>query len=243
MADPKPRGCSARFAAARGEPTPAGPCHAPGSFRRLRVSLGIVEPFAARVSAASSRVDSGSMGDRSWWRGLRARRRFAECLGIERHWGMGEWKHAEGILAAVMVIAGISLCSAAHAGTFDFDFTGPGGSGSIDLTYGAATDLTYSSAFVVTGISGTFTDSNIGILNAPIGMLEPRNFAMPEPGNHLAPNSFSRFAVAAGLPAVNNGFLTYDNLLWPGGSPPTATDYPIGGGFLDISLISVMAGS
>jgi hypothetical protein len=103
-----------------------------------------------------------------------------------------------------------------------------------DLTYGAATDSVYSNAFVVTGISGAFTDSNIGILNAPIGMLEPRNFATPEPGNVLAPNSFSRFAVAAGLPAVNNGFLTYDNLLWPGGSPPTSTDYPIGGGFLDI---------
>ncbi len=55
-----------------------------------------------------------------------------------------------------------------------------------------------------------------------------------EPGNLLASNSFSRFAVAAGLPPLNNGFLTYDNLFWPGGSPPTATDYPIGGGFLDI---------
>ncbi len=60
------------------------------------------------------------------------------------------------------------------------------------------------------------------------------NFATPEPGNLLAPNSFSRFAVATGLPAVNNGFLTYDNLFWPGGSPPTASDYPFGGGFLDI---------
>jgi hypothetical protein len=140
----------------------------------------------------------------------------------------------KGFLAAAMVIAAVSLCSGAQAGTFDSGFTGLGVSGSIDLTYGAATDSTYSNAFVVTGISGTFTDSNIGILNAPIGMLESRNFAMPEPGNLLAPNSFSRFAVAAGLPAVNNGFLTYDNLFWPGGSPPTASDYPIGGGFLDI---------
>ena len=63
---------------------------------------------------------------------------------------------------------------------------------------------------------------------------KPRNFATPEAGNLLAPSSFSRFAVAAGLPAVNNGFLTYDNLFWPGGSPPTADDYPFGGGFLDI---------
>ena len=30
----------------------------------------------ARVSAASSRVDSGSVGDRSWWRALGARRHF-----------------------------------------------------------------------------------------------------------------------------------------------------------------------
>jgi hypothetical protein len=140
----------------------------------------------------------------------------------------------KGFLAAAMVVAAVSLCSAAHAGTFDFGFSGPGVGGFIDLTYGPATDSTYPNGFVVTGISGTFTDSNIGISNAPIGMLEPRNFATPEPGNLLAPNSFSRFAVAAGLPAVNNGFLTYDNLFWPGGSPPTASDYPFGGGFLDI---------
>jgi hypothetical protein len=141
----------------------------------------------------------------------------------------------KGFLAAVTVIAAaLSLGSAARAGTIDFAFTGSGVSGSIDLTYGAATDATYSNAFVVTGISGTFSDSNIGVSNAPIGPLEPRNFATPEPGNLLAPNSFSRFAVAAGLPAVNNGFLTYDNLFWPGGSPPTASDYPFGGGFLDI---------
>ncbi|MEO8713750.1 MAG: PEP-CTERM sorting domain-containing protein [Acetobacteraceae bacterium] len=138
------------------------------------------------------------------------------------------------LLATVAVLAAFSLGSGARASTFDFSFTGPGVSGAIDLTYGAATDSRYSNAFVVTGISGTFSDSNIGIVNAPIGMLEPRNFATPEPGNFLAPNSFSRFAVAAGLPAANNGFLSYDNLFWPGGSPPTATDYPFGGGFLDI---------
>ncbi len=40
--------------------------------------------------------------------------------------------------------------------------------------------------------------------------------------------------MASGLPAENNGFLTYDNLFWPGGSPRTASDYPPHGGFLDI---------
>ncbi len=47
-------------------------------------------------------------------------------------------------------------------------------------------------------------------------------------------NRRGKSIIAAGLPAVNNGFLTYDNLFWPGGSPPTASDYPFGGGFLDI---------
>ena len=56
----------------------------------------------------------------------------------------------------------------------------------------------------------------------------------PEPTNLLAPNDFSRFAVATGLSPQSNGFLTYDNLYWPGGSPQTASDYPPHGGFVDI---------
>jgi hypothetical protein len=104
------------------------------------------------------------------------------------------------------------------------------------LTYGTATDSKYPQAFEVTGISGTFTDTNNGlnIVNAPIGSLVPITHDTPEPTNLLAPNDFSRFAVTAGLPPENNGFLTYDNLFYPGGSPQTASDYPVSGGFLDI---------
>ena len=36
------------------------------------------------------------------------------------------------------------------------------------------------------------------------------------------------------MPPEGGGFLTYDNLYYPGGSPPTATDYQVHGGFLDI---------
>lgn len=132
------------------------------------------------------------------------------------------------------VLAALALNSAARAGTYDFAFAGPGVNGSIELAYGATTDSRYSSALVVTGISGTFSDSTIGIYNAPIGMLVPRDFATPDPGNLLAPISFSRFAVASGLPANTHGVLTYDNLFWPAGSLPTATDYTDHGGFLDI---------
>jgi hypothetical protein len=124
--------------------------------------------------------------------------------------------------------------SAASAATYDFSFAGGGVSGSINLTYGAQTDTKYSQAFQVTGITGTFSDSNIGIQNAPILGLVAVTHAIPSSGNLLAPDNFSRFAVAAGTSPLSGGFLTYDNLFWPSGSPATASDYPAAGGLLDI---------
>lgn len=131
---------------------------------------------------------------------------------------------------------GIAACSPlqASAGTFDFAFAGGGVSGSVQLTYGAATDAKYPAAFAVTGISGSFSDANIGISNAPILGLVAVNHATPEATNLLAPNDFSRFSVAAGTIPESGGFVTYDNLFWPGGSPATASDYPAAGGNLDI---------
>jgi PEP-CTERM motif len=139
------------------------------------------------------------------------------------------------VISATLLLAG-SLSWQANASTVDLSFTGPGVSGMVELTYGAATDAKYPQAFEVTGVTGTFSDSNNGlnIVNAPIGPLEPIRHDTPEATNLLAPNDFSRFAVATGLSPVSNGFLTYDNLFWPGGSPQTASDYPLHGGFLDI---------
>jgi hypothetical protein len=124
----------------------------------------------------------------------------------------------------------------AHAFTYDFNFNGSGVSGALTLTYGAATDAKYPQAFELTGISGMFSDSNNGlnIVNAPVGPLVPITHDTPEATNLIAPDDFSRFAVATGLAPENNGFLTYDNLFWPAGSPPTASDYPLHGGVLDI---------
>jgi|SRR5271170_1715215 PEP-CTERM motif len=129
-----------------------------------------------------------------------------------------------------------AMAGQARATTVSINFSGPGVGGTLLLTYGTATDAKYANAFEATGISGTFSDSNNGlnIVNAPVGPLVAITHSTPEPTNLLAPNDFSRFAVASGLPAVNNGFLTYDNLFWPGGSPQTASDYPVSGGFLDI---------
>ncbi len=135
-------------------------------------------------------------------------------------------------VSATLILAA-SLPWQANASTFDFSFKGPGVSGMAELTYGTATDSKYPGAFEVTGISGTFSDSNSGlnIVNATIGSLEPIKHDKPDPTNLLAPHDFSRFAVAAG---TSHGSLSYDNLFYPGGSPQTATDYPLHGGFLDI---------
>lgn len=149
-------------------------------------------------------------------------------------------------ILALLAAIGLAVPAASSAGTFGFDFVGPGVSGRIDLTYGSTTDAKYPStgfpeeAFEVTGISGRFTDTNNGlnIVNASITGLVPLNntdpLVDPKPGNDLAPNNFSKFFVGNGNA---RGRLTFDNLFWPGGSPATASgpewaDYK--GGFLDI---------
>ncbi len=139
------------------------------------------------------------------------------------------------VVSAVLLVAA-SLPLQAAAGTFDFSFSGPGVSGTVELTYGAATDAKYPQAFEVTGVSGTFTDTNNGlnIVNATIVSLVAITRDAPEALNLLAPNDFSKFAVASGLPPENHGSLSFDNLFYPGGSPQTASDYPFFGGFLDI---------
>lgn len=140
----------------------------------------------------------------------------------------------------VLLSAAFLVCSAvpfqAKADTTQLSFSGPGVSGLLWLTYGTATDAAYPAAFEITGVSGTFSDTNNGlnILNATVTGLVPITHATPEPGNLLAPNDFSRFAVATGLPMQNGGFITFDNLLWPGGAPQTASDYPFAGGIVDI---------
>lgn len=136
-------------------------------------------------------------------------------------------------LAGAIGAAGLAPATAS-ADTYSFSLTGAGISGDITLTYGSATDAKYADAYVITGISGTFSDAALGISNASILGLVAANFATPEPTNLLAPEHFSRFSVATGTSPISGGFVTYDNLFWPGGSPQTASDYPAQGGFLDI---------
>jgi PEP-CTERM motif-containing protein len=135
-------------------------------------------------------------------------------------------------------LAGMALIGRAEATTLPIYFSGPGVSGSLVVTIGATTDATYPNAFEITGISGTFTDTNTGvdIIDASVTGLQPINHATPaDPKNiGVAPNDFSMFPVASGLPPISGGVITYDNLFWPGGASPTAWDYPGDRSFLDI---------
>jgi hypothetical protein len=140
--------------------------------------------------------------------------------------------------AGVAALAGVALVGQAHAATMPIRFSGPGVSGSLEITFGPGTDATYPNALEITGVSGTFTDTNNGldILDAAVSGLQPINHAAPgDPMNvGVVPNDFSMFAVASGLPPVSNGVVTYDNLFWPGGAAPVAWDFDGAGGFLDI---------
>lgn len=137
---------------------------------------------------------------------------------------------------ALLMASSVGLCLPllASANTVDLSFAGGNVNARIAITYGAGTDSKVTQGLEVTGISGTFSDSTLGIIDAPILGLVAIAPAAPEATNLLAPNDFSRFAVATGLGPEAHGFLTYDNLYYPGGSPQTASDYPAAGGALDI---------
>ena len=143
-------------------------------------------------------------------------------------------RHLVFSIATAMLL--VAFSSQAKATPYDFTVSGVGISGHITLTYGSATDATYPQAYQITGISGTFTDTNNGlnIVDATITGLEGLNRTSPEDSNLLAPNDFSRYAVASGLGPEAGGYLHYDNLFYPAGSPKTATDYPFSGGVFDI---------
>jgi hypothetical protein len=137
-----------------------------------------------------------------------------------------------GTLGIAISAVALVACSA-HASQLTLNFAGPGVGGHLVVSYGSAADTTYSQAFKVTGISGTFTDTNNGLtlVDAPITGLVPISPTAPEVTNLLAPADFSKFAIASGSAF---GDFSYDNLVWPTGSVQTATDYAVFGGFLDI---------
>jgi PEP-CTERM motif len=143
------------------------------------------------------------------------------------------------ILLAVAALAATATVGA-RADVVGIQLGGAGGiSGTVVMSYGAASDTKYpGQGFKITSVSGTFSDATLGIFDAPITSLvqsSPTPPLDPPPNpNLLAPHDFSHFAVATGLSDESHGFITYDNLFWPDGAPPTASSFDGAGGFLDI---------
>lgn len=152
-------------------------------------------------------------------------------------------RHRRLAAAALLMLAVGS--APARASEFLFQFGGSGVRGAVTLTYidnpNTGSPLGTSpnpfdpiGSYIVTGATGSFRDSNIGLVTTITGVV-PRNPANPEPTNLLAPRSFGFYPIANGAgPGGHSPGFSYDNLFYPGGSPQTASDYPFHGGFLDI---------
>jgi hypothetical protein len=136
------------------------------------------------------------------------------------------------LLAAAAVIAALASGPRAQAGVVTFKFGGAGVGGSGLLTF--APDMVVgdpSGAYTITNISGTFSDSNIGLSNEAITGLVPINPVSPPHGAPF-PVSLSLFSVSN--PPPGDTAISYDNLFYPDGSPITCSDYKGFGGYLDV---------
>src|ERR1700747_2825017 len=88
--------------------------------------------------------------------GILLRRRFIVRLN-------GRLRMKKTVWAGAAALAGIALVGQAHAATMPINFSRPGVSGSLEITFGPGTDAKYSNAFEITGVSGTFSDANNGL--------------------------------------------------------------------------------
>ena len=137
----------------------------------------------------------------------------------------------------------------AHAASFLFDFSGPVVSGALDFTYEPHADpsdvgplgsspntVDPVGSYVITNVTGTFSDTRIGVSDEAVTGVVKSNPANPTPNNYLAPASFGFYDIDGGLdtPEGHAPGLSYDDLFYPHGSPQTASSYPAAGGFLDI---------
>jgi hypothetical protein len=191
-----------------------------------------MDRISVRERAAENRFRRPSPGS------CRQRNVFLETVttGMAEQNKKGSTNMRRKIRAAAFVVAAL-LAPQAHAGLFSFSFYGGGVNGQVNLTYGPDTVAgDPAGAYAITDVTGTFSDSNIGISNATITGGVSLNQAAPEAANVLAPKSFSFYLVASGVqtPTSLAPGLSYDNLFYPAGSPQTAFDYPPHGGFLDI---------
>lgn len=151
--------------------------------------------------------------------------------------------------AAAAMLAAMAFAPQAQAGSVAFGFSGLGYSGSGVFTTApnvsppdpnpncgklgenpCRTDP--AGAWMITGITGTFSDTTSGLSMAAITGLVPIHPAneRDKTFDPLVPASLSFVDYGTGSSA---GFLTYNNLYFPKGSPIDC-DYPFKGTFLDV---------
>jgi hypothetical protein len=125
------------------------------------------------------------------------------------------------ILSALVVVAGVVATPSAKADSYSFSWSGNGISTSGIITVAPTTTA---GAYQITGISGTFSDTNAGFSGAITG-LEPA----PLPTRTDGSTFFS-------APAFTDAGFSHDNLLYPDGeSPAVCIDAPeFSGGVFDI---------
>src|SRR5580704_16471155 len=118
-----------------------------------------------------------------------------------------------------VVLTVLAIASLARAGTVAFSFSGGGITSSGTLTVVSAPNNTSGvstpGTYEITGITGTFADSNEGISGTITGLYTPLSYVTPlvEPV------------------ALTSGGLSYDDLFFPGGnSPADCPGYPFSGG-------------
>jgi hypothetical protein len=119
-------------------------------------------------------------------------------------------------LVGLALAVGLTSGPIACADEFTFSFSGGGISSSGTFTVSQTSTPGFEE---ITGISGTFTDTNDGISGAITGLYQPVSYTAPP----------------AGSPAFTTSGFSYDDTFYPAGnSPHNCADYPFFGGKFDV---------
>lgn len=114
------------------------------------------------------------------------------------------------------LLALIAFTPVAQADQFNFSFDGGGITTSGIFTTSPTSTPGYDA---ITGISGTFSDTTVGISGAITGLYQPVSYVAPP----------------VGPPATTPAGISYDDTFYPGGnSPNNCADYPFFGGVFDV---------
>jgi len=129
--------------------------------------------------------------------------------------------HFRGACLTAMICA---IAPLSNAGTVQFSFGGGGITSSGTMTVVAAPDNTSGvptpGTYEITGITGTFADTNDGVSGSITGLYTPISYAN---------------ALTATSAAFTGAGLSYDDLFFAGAdSPADCPGYPFGGGYFDV---------